>query len=68
MRLTLAAQPYLSGDAPAYADYIVLGSFQWCRCISPFRLLEASDPVAAWRSRMLQVFDGMPGKAVGYPV
>lgn len=68
MRLTLAAQPYLSGEAPAYADYIVLGSFQWCRCISPFRLLEAGDPVADWRARMLALFDGMAGKAVGYPV
>ena len=66
LRLTLRAQPYLAGDAPAYADYIVFGGFQWCRCISDFKLLEADDPVAQWRERMLQSFGGMPGRAVGY--
>jgi len=66
MRQTLKAQPYLCGDAPAYADYIVLGAFQWARCISAFRLIEADDPVALWRTRMLQLFGGMPGNAVGY--
>lgn len=66
MRLTLKAQPYLCGEAPAYADYIVMGAFQWARCISSFQLLEADDPVAHWRTRMLQLFGGMPGNAVGY--
>jgi glutathione S-transferase len=66
LRLTLKAQPYLCGDAPAYADYIVMGSFQWARCISDFKLLEPDDPVAQWRGRMLQVFDGLPARAVGY--
>jgi glutathione S-transferase len=66
LRLTLKAQPFLCGDQPAYADYIVLGSFQWARCISAFKLLETDDPVAQWRERMLQTFGGMPGRAIGY--
>jgi glutathione S-transferase len=66
LRLTLRAQPYLCGEAPAYADYIVFGGFQWARCISAFKLLELDDPVAQWRERMLQSFGGMPGRAVGY--
>ena len=66
MRLTLRRQPYLCGETPAYADYIVFGGFQWARCISAFPLLEADDPVAQWRGRLLQAFDGMPGRAVGY--
>lgn len=66
MRQTLKAQPYLCGEVPAYADYIVLGAFQWARCISAFRLIEAEDPVSQWRTRMLQLFGGMPGNAVGY--
>jgi glutathione S-transferase len=68
LRLTLRAQPYLCGAAPAYADYIVFGGFQWARCISPFRLLEPDDPVAQWRERMLACFDGLAAKAPGYPV
>ena len=66
LRLTLRSQPFLAGEAPAYADYIVFGGFQWARCISTFRLLEADDPVAQWRERMLQSFGGMPGRALGY--
>ena len=66
LRLTLRGQPFLAGEVPAYADYIVMGGFQWARCISPFKLLEPDDLVAQWRDRMLQTFDGMPAKAVGY--
>jgi len=64
LRTTLAAQPYLAGERPAYADYIVLGSFQWPRCISTFALLEPDDPIVAWRERMLDLFDGMGRRAI----
>lgn len=68
LRLTLKAQPFLGGAAPLYADYAVFGGFQWCRCISPFKLLAEDDPVHAWRGRMLGLFDGLAGQAKGYPV
>src|SRR5246127_2703246 len=64
LRTTLAAQPYLAGERPAYADYIVLGSFQWPRCISPFALIEPDDPIFAWRERMLDALDGMGRRAM----
>jgi len=66
LRMTLAAQPWLGGDAPQYADYIVFGCLQWARCTSPFRLLEKDDPVATWRGRLLDAFDRLAGKAPGY--
>jgi len=66
LRLTLKSQPFLAGEAPAYADYIVFGGFQWCRCISAFTLLEPDDLVAQWRERIFALFDGMPGRALGY--
>ena len=68
LRLALRTQPFLGGAAPLYADYIAFGGFQWARCVSPFRLLEADDPVHAWRGRMLGLFDGLAGKALGYEV
>ena len=66
LRTTLSAQPFLGGSAPRYADYAVFGSFMWARSISPAALLAADDPVAAWRARMLDAFDGMGTKALGY--
>ena len=59
LRAVLARQPWLGGAAPDYADYIVLGSLQWPRCISRFALLEADDPVREWRDRGLALFDGL---------
>lgn len=68
LRITLKAQDFLGGDAPNYGDYIVFGAFQWARSISPIQLLVADDPIAAWRRRLLEAFDGLAGKAIGYPV
>ena len=63
IRLTLRRQPWLGGDAPDYADYIVLGSLQWPRCISRFPLLEADDPVAEYLARGLALFGGLGANA-----
>jgi len=68
LRLTLKTQPFLGGETPNYADYIVFGPFQWARVVSPFKLLSADDPVHAWRERLLDAFDGMARKSPGYPV
>jgi glutathione S-transferase len=59
VRLVLARQSFLGGDAPSYADYIVFGSLQWPRCTSRFELLAPDDPIADWRERMLDLFDGL---------
>ena len=58
-RTTFRSQPFLSGQAPAYADYILFSVFQWARIVSAFDPLEAGDVVAAWRERMLDLFDGL---------
>ena len=68
MRLTLKTQPYLGGDAPNYADYIVFGGFQWARVVSSFKLLAENDPIYAWREKLLDAFDGMARQSPGYPV
>lgn len=68
LRSLLEAQPFIGGDKPLYADYIVFGGFQWARCISSFKLLEPDDPVTAWRERMLDLFSGLARESKGYPV
>jgi glutathione S-transferase len=66
LRRTVERQPFLSGVAPAYADYIVFGAFQWARAVSDFELLAADDPVRAWRGRMLDLFGGLARGAPAY--
>jgi glutathione S-transferase len=68
LRRTLGQQPFLSGDKPAWADYTVFGAFQWARCVSPIKLLDADDPIYRWRAAMLGLYGGLAGKAKGFPV
>lgn len=63
IRMVLAKQQWLGGDGPSYADYILFGTLQWPRCASRFELLLPDGPVAEWRKRMLDLFDGLGGKA-----
>lgn len=66
LRRTLERQQFLGGAAPAYADYIVFGAFQWARAISDFELLAADDPIAAWRGRLLDAFGGLARNSPAY--
>jgi glutathione S-transferase len=66
LRRTVERQAFICGQAPAYADYIVFGAFQWARTISDFELLAPDDPVHAWRRRMLGLFDGLAERAPAY--
>jgi glutathione S-transferase len=66
LRMTLSTQPFFGGEKPLYADYAMFGPFQWARCISPFALLAADDPVRAWRERMLDLFGGLARSSPGY--
>ena len=59
VRAVLADQPFIAGDEPGYADYILMGTCQWIRMVSPYRIVEPDDPVHEWRERMLALFDGM---------
>jgi glutathione S-transferase len=63
VRTVLAAQPWLGGDAPDYADYILAGSLMWPRCTSRFVLLEESDVVAQWFARVRALFGGLAERA-----
>lgn len=67
-RNLLVRHPFICGAAPAFADYMLFGAFQWARAVSPIRLLEPDDPMYAWRERMLDLFGSMARNARGYPV
>ena len=64
LRKTLAAQPWLSGDEPHYADYVAFGALQWPRIISRFPILSDDDRIAQWFVRCLDLFDGLGRRAL----
>jgi glutathione S-transferase len=54
-RRILRDQKFLSGEAPAYPDYILHGSLLWPRTVSPdLVLLDRDDPVHGWHERMIE--------------
>lgn len=58
-RLVLGVQPYLGGEEPRYADYLLFGALQWPRVISPVKLLEPEDVVQRWFERCLDLHGGI---------
>lgn len=62
LRDMLSYQPFIGGDGPLYADYIVAGFLQWMRVVSPFRFLDPADPVAAWFERCLDLHGALMRK------
>jgi glutathione S-transferase len=58
MQATLKRQPFVSGNAPAYADYILFSVLQWARVASPQELFNTSDPIHRWREALLELYDG----------
>ena len=59
LRMTLQEVPFLGGEQPLYADYLVFGGLQWARTISRFPVLAADDPLQAWFERCLDLHGGL---------
>ena len=59
LRAMFKHQPFIGGDAPLFADYIVFGAFQWARVCSAQEMLAPGDPVADWFERCLDLHDGV---------
>jgi glutathione S-transferase len=59
LRDMLGIQPFIGGEQPLFADYIVFGPFQWARITSPYNALSADDPIVAWFGRLLALYGGM---------
>ncbi len=59
----LTDHKFLSGDAPAFADYCLMGSLMWPHIVSVFDPVATSEPIIEWRERMFDLFDGFARKA-----
>lgn len=56
VRAVLRTQPFLCGQAPLHADYILAGQLLWARAVTPARMLDADDPIVPWFERMLALY------------
>lgn len=65
-RMTLRDGPFIGGDAPLYADYILFAALLWPRVISPLKLLTPDDPVYAWFERCLNLHGGLARSTPSY--
>lgn len=63
LRQTLKMQPFLGGEGPLFADYIVASAFQWVRVISPYAALASDDVLYDWFERCLDLYEGL-GRSV----
>ena len=63
LRATLKAQKFISGNAPAYGDYIIFGAYQWARQVGSVDLLKGEKYIAPWFERMLGLYNGLGQKA-----
>ncbi len=63
LREVLGAHDFISGSAPAFADYCVFGVFMWARSVSAIELLSPDDAVYRWRERMLDLHEGLGRRA-----
>ncbi|MFS4583468.1 glutathione S-transferase family protein [Phaeobacter sp. C3_T13_0] len=59
VRELLATQDWLSGVTPAYADYTLFGTLQWCNVCKPNNLFQKDDIVSNWFDRCLDLYDGI---------
>ena len=60
LRSLLKRQPWVSGDQPMYADYIVFSAFQWARMVSGWQFLAGDDdPIRSWQRRVGGLFGGL---------
>lgn len=64
LKLTLKAQPYISGETPLYPDITVFGTFLWPHCTSEAEpLFGDDDALLAWWNRMMDLYGGLGRKA-----
>jgi glutathione S-transferase len=58
-RVVVKDRPFVGGDGPTYADYVLFGTLQWARCTSAYGLVTADDPIHSWFERLLDLHDGL---------
>lgn len=59
LEMTLKNQPFIGGDTPLFADYVVFGALQWLRTTNGDTYLPKDNNVARWFDALLDMYDGI---------
>lgn len=59
VRRTLHFQPFLGGEGPLFADYVLFGALQWLRVTAGAPPLASDDCVMQWFERCLDLHQGI---------
>jgi len=65
---TLAEQPYSSGAARTYTNYLLFSVFQYARLGCPDEFLAEGTALRRWRDDLALAFDGLGNRYPAYPV
>ncbi len=66
MQMLLAEQNFISGDAPAYSDYILFGTLQMPYVLGAIEVVQENSAVGAWQNRMRALYDGLAMRGVAF--
>ncbi|MEB2846155.1 glutathione S-transferase family protein [Rhizobiales bacterium RZME27] len=59
LRQMLKYQPFIGGEGPLFADYILFGALQWMRITAGADVFKPGDPVSSWFERCLDLHQGL---------
>ena len=59
VRAQLKRFPFMGGQSPNYADYIVLGAFVWAASVATIPMLKADDSLRGYVDRGFDLFGGL---------
>ncbi len=59
LNLMLKRQPYIGGETPLFADYVVFGALQWLRMTCTLPVLSGESEVPQWFNKLLNMYGGM---------
>jgi len=68
LRSALGSAPWFAGEAPGYADYIVLAFFAWLKGCASTPPLAAGDPLLAYIDRGFALYGGIASAIEGGPL
>jgi glutathione S-transferase len=60
--------PFLSGDAPGYADYVATSLILWPASVTTLPLFRADDPLLPWLRRVQDLYGGLGRKSPLNPI